>query len=136
MITHWETLKHAGLSILGMITLTNAFVAMFYTTASDSLVSPHLKYGDWNNQVMYGMVKTVYANPAYVASVCQNPTAPLDPEYASTTCLSILHAGQGASTGLPTYQFVLTFAQRTVTTSPSLVIGQRLGRRVKGQQQI
>ncbi|KAH8592964.1 hypothetical protein B0O99DRAFT_689178 [Bisporella sp. PMI_857] len=97
MITHGQTLKYAGFTILGMITLTNAFVAMFYTTASDSLVSPHLRFGDWKNQVMHGKVKTQYANPVYIGEQCRNPTLSIDKTYGGTTCLQILHAGQAHS---------------------------------------
>lgn len=96
MITHWQVLQHAGLSILGAITLTAAFIAMSYTTASDALVSPHLKYGNWQDKQLYGLVKTSYANAKYVAQTCPTPvTLDVDPLYAGTTCLSVLHAGQG-----------------------------------------
>ena len=37
MITHWETIRYAGLTALGVIALLTAFMAMFYTTASDAL---------------------------------------------------------------------------------------------------
>jgi hypothetical protein len=95
MITHWETLRHAGLTFLGVLTLTNGFVAMFYTTASDSLVSPHLKFGPWHDRTMYGVVKTPYAVPIHVKGLCHNPTWSLDAEESGNTCLSVLHAGQG-----------------------------------------
>lgn len=98
MITHWETLRHTGLTFLGLLTLTNAFVAMFYTTASDSLVSPHLKFGHWKEQEMVGLVETAYAVPNYVNTLCHNPIASMDPVYAGTTCLAVLHAGQGMFT--------------------------------------
>ena len=37
MITHWETIWHAGVSYLGAIAVVGALVAMLYTTASDGL---------------------------------------------------------------------------------------------------
>jgi len=37
MITHGETVRYAAVSVLGVIALTAAFMAMFYTTASDAL---------------------------------------------------------------------------------------------------
>lgn len=37
LITHWETVRHAVLTFLGMIALTAALVATLYTTASDAL---------------------------------------------------------------------------------------------------
>jgi hypothetical protein len=58
MITHPRHLQHAGLTFLGAITLGAAFVATFYTTASDALVSPHLKYGKWENKEIAGFVQT------------------------------------------------------------------------------
>jgi hypothetical protein len=95
MITHWQHLQHAVLSVLGAITLTAAFVAMFYTTASDSLVSPHLKYGKSENKLMWGLVKASYANPLYIESTCQTPITMAFDSDAGTTCLSVQHAGQG-----------------------------------------
>jgi hypothetical protein len=99
MITHWQHIQHAGLTILGAITLTAAFVATFYTTASDALVSPHLKYGKWENKLMQGLVQASYANPKYIEDNCQTPvTVVMDPNNAGLTCLSIEHAGQGTFT--------------------------------------
>jgi hypothetical protein len=95
MITHWQHLQHAALSVVGAITLTAAVVAMFYTTASDSLVSPHLKYGKSENTLMRGRVKASYANPIYIGDICQTPISKdMDPQHSSETCLSIQHAGQ------------------------------------------
>lgn len=37
MITHWENVKHAGLTYLGMISLTAALMVMLYTTAAETL---------------------------------------------------------------------------------------------------
>lgn len=37
LITHWETVKYAAFTILGVIALIATFVAMLYTTAADAL---------------------------------------------------------------------------------------------------
>jgi hypothetical protein len=96
MITHAEHLKHVGITVLGMITLTAAIVAMFYTTASDALVSPHLKFGKAESKLMEGLVKASYANPSYIQTTCQTPITPtIDPTYYGTTCLDLMHAGEG-----------------------------------------
>jgi len=96
MFTHFHHLKHVGLTVLGMITLTAALVAMFYTTASDALVSPTLKFGKAQTKIMQGLVKTSYANPIYIESNCQTPiTTVIDPNSAGTTCLDLEHAGEG-----------------------------------------
>jgi len=99
LITHWQHIQHAGVTILSAITLTAAVVAVFYTTASDALVSPHLKYGKWENQEMWGLVQTSYANQYYIMANCQTPitTAIDDATDAGDTCLSIEHAGQGTT---------------------------------------
>jgi len=82
MITHWEILRHASFSFLGVISLTAAIVAMFFTTASDSLVSPHLKFGKPEEKIMFGLVKASYANPDYIMSNCKTPIKPADDEYS------------------------------------------------------
>lgn len=45
LITHWETVRYAALTFLGLVSLLCATAAMFYTTASDALVAPKLKMG-------------------------------------------------------------------------------------------
>lgn len=37
MITHWESVRYAAWTFLGMVALTATFLAMLYTTASDAL---------------------------------------------------------------------------------------------------
>ncbi|KAE9376051.1 hypothetical protein N431DRAFT_543398 [Stipitochalara longipes BDJ] len=96
LITHWQHIQHAGFTVLSAITLTAAVVAVFYTTASDALVSPHLKYGKWESQEMWGLVQASYANQYYIMANCQTPiTAAIDDASdAGDTCLSMEHAGQ------------------------------------------
>ncbi|RFU24414.1 hypothetical protein B7463_g11925, partial [Scytalidium lignicola] len=95
MVTHWENLQHVGLTLLGAITLMAAIIAMFYTAAYDSLVSPHLKYGNWENKVLYGLVQTSYANPFYIESTCETPISPaVDGANSGQTCLALEHAGE------------------------------------------
>lgn len=97
MITHFQYLKHAALSFLGIITLTAALISITYTTASDALVSPHLRFGTWDHMVMQGLVKTSYANPFYIEKNCQTPITPaIDANASETTCLDVENAGQGS----------------------------------------
>jgi hypothetical protein len=96
MITHWQHLKHVGFSFLGAITLFAAFIAMFYTTASDAIVSPHLKFGGWENRVMQGSVQSSYANPDFIKAQCETPiTLEMDPIERANECTAIDYAGQG-----------------------------------------
>ncbi|KAI9746995.1 MAG: hypothetical protein M1835_002268, partial [Candelina submexicana] len=93
MITHWESIRYGALTFLGMVSLTAALLAMLYTSASEALVSPKLKYGGWDSQTMFGLVKTSFANPSYTGKMCPTPIKD-DPDAGDTTCLQIEHAGQ------------------------------------------
>lgn len=118
MFTHFQHLKHVGVTFLGIITLTAAVVAMFYTTASDALVSPHLKYGNTVGQVMQGLVKASYANSLYIASTCQTPiTIAMDPVNYELTCLDLEHAGEGR---LSEYWALLLTNLRSLPQLPGL----------------
>lgn len=95
MITHYENFKYTGRTMLGAFALIGAIVSMFYTTASDAVVSPHLKFGRAKDHVLYGLVKTNYANLSHVALACPGPVPDaMDPVNQDDTCLQIRHAGQ------------------------------------------
>ncbi|KAL8687386.1 MAG: hypothetical protein Q9218_006424 [Villophora microphyllina] len=95
MITHWEAVRYAALTFLGMISLLGALTAMFYTTASDALVAPKLKTGHWEHRQLYGRVATNFANVQYIQKNCQTPISEqIDPLYSGSTCIAIEHSGQ------------------------------------------
>lgn len=96
MFSNPKILRMAAWSILGVITLVAAFLAMFYTTASDALVSPSLQWGHWQKAVMKGLVETSYGNKFYVEKTCNTPiSTTVDEEYSASTCVEIDHAGEG-----------------------------------------
>lgn len=116
LITHWETVKYAAFTILGVIALIATFVAMLYTTAADALgrvfqnsflvsivgksncfvtVSPKLSFGPIEETGLYGLVSTQFANPTWLENQCETPiTLEMDSVYRGTTCLQISHVGQ------------------------------------------
>jgi hypothetical protein len=96
MFTHWQNLRYVGWTFLGVLSFIAALGAMLYTTASDALVSPKLKFGDWTSIELQGLVRTSYANPNFIEDNCQTPiTTTEDPNNnAALTCLSIENAGQ------------------------------------------
>ncbi|KAI9838452.1 MAG: hypothetical protein M1837_002474 [Sclerophora amabilis] len=111
LLTHGRSAQYAGTSILGVIALTTAFMAMFYTTASDALGEPPIQIlaghslfhapslfsglvGDWVPKVLYGEVSTSYANPTWIMMKCRTPTKDSDKEYGGNTCMEIEHAGE------------------------------------------
>ncbi|KAL8751893.1 MAG: hypothetical protein Q9184_005906 [Pyrenodesmia sp. 2 TL-2023] len=95
MVTHWQTVRYAALTFLGIITLSGAVIAMLYTTASESLVSPKLKLGPVEDRMLHGKVATQFANVNFIQKNCQTPISEsVDPEYAGSTCIAIEHSGQ------------------------------------------
>jgi len=98
MITHYESVKYAALSVLGAASLTVAVMAMLYTTAADALVQPQLKFGKWEDKMMMGSVRASFGNAQYLADQCQTPIQSdiVDGlNVAGSTCLQIEHASQG-----------------------------------------
>ncbi|KAL9599061.1 MAG: hypothetical protein Q9219_004095 [cf. Caloplaca sp. 3 TL-2023] len=95
MVTHWQTVRYAALTFLGMIAISGALIAMLYTTASESLVSPKLKMGPIKERTLYGKVATVFANEQYIQQNCQTPiSVAKDPVESGKTCIAIEHSGQ------------------------------------------
>jgi len=96
MLTQWEGVRYAGISVLGIISLLGAICAMLYTSAATALVQPQLKWPEWSPKTMQGLVKTQFANPAYIEQNCQTPiSVGYDPNDAGTTCIQIEHAAAG-----------------------------------------
>ncbi|OTB01421.1 hypothetical protein M426DRAFT_25589 [Hypoxylon sp. CI-4A] len=95
LLTYWEGIPFAAPTLLGMLTLIATVCAMFYTTASDAMVSPKLKYGGWESRSLDGLVKASYANPFHVQKACLTPIdANLDDDSAAESCLDIQYSGQ------------------------------------------
>ncbi|KAL8991164.1 MAG: hypothetical protein Q9169_007932 [Polycauliona sp. 2 TL-2023] len=95
LITHWETVKHAALTFLGLISLLCTVTAMFYTTASDALVAPKLKMGPPEQTMLYGKVASDFASNPYIQDQCKTPiSADVDPDSSGSTCVAIQHNGQ------------------------------------------
>ena len=95
MITHWESVRYAGLTFLGAISLTAALMAMFYTTASDALVAPKLKFGSSKLRVLHGEVKTIFANESQQIANCKTPMNNDNDNWNyGPTCVEIEHSGQ------------------------------------------
>ncbi|KAI0838745.1 hypothetical protein F5Y06DRAFT_43203 [Hypoxylon sp. FL0890] len=103
LLTYWEGIPYAAPTVLGVVALLATLCTMFYTTASDAMVSPKLKFGGWESRSLDGLVKASYANPFYVQKACSTPIDDkLDPENAAPSCLDVQYSGQS-------YHNLLTF---------------------------
>ncbi|TVY73150.1 hypothetical protein LSUE1_G006034 [Lachnellula suecica] len=77
------------------ITFLAMLIALLYTTASDALVSPHLKFGKLEHKMIYGLAQASYGNPTFITANCATPvTRMMDPTYGGNACISIDYAGQ------------------------------------------
>ncbi|OLN81137.1 hypothetical protein CCHL11_09535 [Colletotrichum chlorophyti] len=97
LITHWETLPYAGITTLGILSLVATVASAFYTTASDALVTPKLKFGGWESKTLSGYVVASYANPPFSRETCPTPLRnddPAGPDTAGRACLEVSYAGQ------------------------------------------
>ncbi|KAG6014834.1 hypothetical protein E4U54_004805, partial [Claviceps lovelessii] len=95
LMTHCETIPYAGCTLLGVVTLTASLMAMFYTTASDALVSPKLMNSDWERRLLSGPIAASYANIYYLQDTCPDMFAstPRIPDN-DIACMQIQFAGQ------------------------------------------
>ena len=96
MFTHWETVRYASGSLLGVIALIAAIVALLYTSAATALVQPQLKFSGWEKRLLQAPVMTSFANTNYLQQTCKTPitTALDDEEDITNTCIQIEHASQ------------------------------------------
>ncbi|KAG6024121.1 hypothetical protein E4U19_003959 [Claviceps sp. Clav32 group G5] len=95
LLTHWETVKYAGLTPLGVLTLIATITSMFFTTASDALVSPKLMYGDWEPQNLTGSFDSLYANVDYIKNNCPDMFGSIPRNVPNDiACMQIQFAGQ------------------------------------------
>lgn len=55
LITHWESVRYAGVSILGILSLLAAILALLYVTAANAVVQPQLRFAKPRMQFMKGL---------------------------------------------------------------------------------
>ncbi|KAJ4218538.1 hypothetical protein NW759_008431 [Fusarium solani] len=62
IFTHYQTLLVAGRTLFGALALLALVTTILYTTASEALVSPKLKYGEWDTRELTAAVHSYYGN--------------------------------------------------------------------------
>ncbi|KAF8860800.1 hypothetical protein BDZ45DRAFT_713534 [Acephala macrosclerotiorum] len=94
ILTGWPNLKYVGFTILGAASLIASLVVLLFTTASSTIVSPHLAFGKWEPTLFYGLVNGNFANPNFEARNCATlaPIAAIDPKNSGTTCVAMNYA--------------------------------------------
>ena len=95
IISHWATVQNGASTKLGMLSLLVALMAMTYTTASDALIVPVLRFSKTENQLMHGKVSTSFANSQSIMNSCKTPISTnIDPDNSGPTCISLQHPAQ------------------------------------------
>lgn len=131
-LSHFEALRYNMRGLLGWLTVAAAISTMFYTTASDALVSPKLRNGKAFATYLSGPVRSSYANANFVQATCPNlfKDATGDKTYLEAedgpACLSVQMSGQS-------YRDLLSFMSMWSTMRGNGTLGHRdLARRPKG----
>ncbi|CAN8105973.1 unnamed protein product [Discula destructiva] len=98
IFTNLGAVRYVGRSLLGVMALVATIVVMFYTTASDTMVRPKLRFGQWKKTDLNSTVWASYANPTYVQNICATPIPlEMDPLHAGESCLAIQYSGDSFS---------------------------------------
>ena len=93
LLSRWESVRYAGITGLGLISIVSALFAMLYTPAAAALVQPQLKFGGWKESFMQGRVRTAFGNAQYIKENCYTPVpTEIDPAEHANTCAHIEHA--------------------------------------------
>ncbi|KAM6517009.1 hypothetical protein FSOLCH5_007961 [Fusarium solani] len=71
VFTHLGAVSLAGFTFLGVMSFAVLIATFLYTTASEALVAPKLKYSPWKDANLQATVHTWYGNPVYAARQCQ-----------------------------------------------------------------
>ena len=94
LFTHWQSVRYAAASWLGIIALIATIVAMLYTSAATALVQPQLKFSAWERRSLQGPVTASFANPMFIQERCKTPIQYDDLADAQGTCIQLEHASQ------------------------------------------
>ncbi|TVY17838.1 hypothetical protein LARI1_G002684 [Lachnellula arida] len=94
VIFQWENLKYATTTLLGFTSLLSAFAIYFFTTASNSLVSPHIALSKWESAQFLGQIQQNFGNLPVMKKECWAPIdAYLDSQNVGESCVNVLASG-------------------------------------------
>lgn len=122
MISHWESVRYAAATRLGVLSLLVALMAMIYTTASDALVTPVLQFGEPENRLIYGKVSASFANTYYIMEQCNTPIQLATDPDSGRTCIQIEHSGQAFHNYM---QYLTTWVDNIYSGNVSINMTQR-----------
>lgn len=89
LITHGRSVLSSGASFLGVLALVATVAATLYTTASDAMVAPKLRYASWESRQVQGYVRSSYGNTEYIMSQCSAMSYGFEQPMTSEACLGM-----------------------------------------------
>ncbi|KAF2844922.1 hypothetical protein T440DRAFT_461331 [Plenodomus tracheiphilus IPT5] len=90
LFTQWHSVRFAGLSALGVLSLITAVLSLLYTTAAGALVQPQLRLAPWRHQVLAGEVQSDFSDTLKARKTCLNAWPDVgDIVYGGSTCLAV-----------------------------------------------
>ncbi|KAK3351054.1 hypothetical protein B0H65DRAFT_107185 [Neurospora tetraspora] len=93
MFTNIRSWKKVGFTPLGILCMLATLVAVLYTTASDALVAPKLKWGKPEMIVMKNYAMSGYGNVTFVKQSCHLPDGLLADDQGQDSCLAASLSG-------------------------------------------
>lgn len=126
LLTHFEVLPYAAVTVLGALALTATFAGTFYTTASDAMVAPKLKYGDWQHKELTGYFRASYANINYVADTCAAVFSRDTDPHGNESCMNVAFSGQSYR-NLQSYMTTWTAIYQNGTSTADTLTGRPSG---------
>lgn len=96
MFSRWDSVRYAGMTTLGAVSIVAAVLATLYYPATTALVQPQLAFLPWQSKTLQGLVRAQFANIYYVHDQCHTP-ASVDPDKdnRTSTCSMIEHSAMG-----------------------------------------
>ncbi|KAK4219288.1 hypothetical protein QBC37DRAFT_469498 [Rhypophila decipiens] len=93
MITDAPAVRTAAVTTLGIICLVATFAGTLYTTASDALVSPKLKFGALQWKTLQTNATASYAYLPYMRETCVTPIDEAMDGFSNDACLAVALSG-------------------------------------------
>lgn len=90
LFTQWHSVRFAGLSMLGVLSLVTAVLSLLYTTAAGALVQPQLRLAPWKHQILAGEVEADFSNTLKARETCLSAWPNVgDALFGGSTCLAV-----------------------------------------------
>ncbi|CAN9192379.1 unnamed protein product [Alternaria alternata] len=90
LFSEWHSVRVAGFSFLGVLSLITAVLSLLYTTAAGALVQPQLRLPPWEKQMMVGQVDGDFSSTLKADKTCLTAWPDVgDDQWGGSTCLAM-----------------------------------------------